>query len=85
MSLSYAFVAGCAWLIMANVMGMLPSKDNQWTNARILMVLGLPLTVWIYQSHGLWGALIFLALAASILRWPLWHLWLRIKKSMGNG
>lgn len=76
MSLSLIF--GFLWLIVANLIAMLPSRDHHWRNAYILMALGLPLTLWLFQSQGALITTAYLAAAASILRWPLYHAWKRL-------
>ncbi|MEO8243223.1 MAG: DUF2484 family protein [bacterium] len=68
-------IAACLWLILANLIAMFPSKDYHWRNAYRLMALGAPLTLWLAETQSLWIALIFLACASSILRWPLWYAW----------
>lgn len=63
------------WLIVANLLAMLPSKDHHWRNAYILIAIGIPLLGWVtYESGPVWG-LILLAAAASVLRWPVIYLW----------
>lgn len=77
--LTPAFVLGCLWLVVANVLAMLPSKDNHWRRAYVLMAIGVPLLTWIAYSNGIWVALLFLVAGMSILRWPVIYLtrWLR--------
>jgi len=83
MSATLALVAGLIWLIAANVLGMLPSRDQHWSNAYRLIAVGLPILIWIAVAKGLvWAALFFLA-AASVLRWPLVHVWRWIKTRLG--
>ena len=66
---------GCLWLIVANLIAVLPTRDHHWRAAYALMAAGLPLLIWITATQqALWSAAFLLA-AASILRWPLWHLW----------
>ena len=67
------------WLVLANVLGMLPSKDDHWTRARVLIALGLPLLVWVFWQNGVWIGLLAFAAGASVLRWPLRYFlrWLR--------
>ena len=67
------------WLITANLIAMLPSRDHHWRAAYALMATGLPLLLWIFHSHGALWTLTFLLAAASILRWPLWYAWRWIK------
>lgn len=70
-----AIWVACVWLIAANLAAILPSKDNHWRRAYVLMATGAPLTVWLGFSQGWPASLIFLACAASVLRWPLILFW----------
>ncbi len=62
------------WLIMANLIAMLPSRDHHWRAAYLLMATGLPLLIWIFQTHGALWTLTFFFAACSLLRWPVWIL-----------
>lgn len=69
------------WLILANLIGMLPSRDRHWRAAYGLISVGVPLLGWLTWEAGPVVGLVVLAAAASILRWPavfLWR-WLRRK------
>lgn len=72
-------IGGCIWLIAANLLGMVPSRDNHWARAYVLIALGLPLLAYIISQNGLLVGLAFLVAGASILRWPVIYLgrWLR--------
>ncbi len=72
-------VLACLWLIAANLLALLPSRDNHWTCAYILIALGVPLLGWVTWAMGPVVGLLVLAAGASILRWPLLFLgrWLR--------
>lgn len=73
--MSIAIVAALLWLIAANVIAMFPSRDQHWTNAYILIAIGIPLAGCVTYFHGpIWGML-FVAGGASVLRWPLVYLW----------
>lgn len=70
-----ALTAALVWLVAANVIAMLPSRDHHWRAAYVLIAVGIPLVGWVtYQSGPIWG-LIILAAGASVLRWPLIYLW----------
>ena len=72
-------IAGLIWLIAANLLGMVPSRDNHWRRAYALIAVGVPLLGWMTYSFEPWVALVFLAAGASVLRWPLVYLarWVR--------
>ncbi len=77
--MSLSLILACIWGVTANVIAMLPSKDHHWTNAYILIAIGVPivgLTTW---QHGPWIGLLMLVAGASVLRWPVIYLgrWLR--------
>lgn len=78
-----ALVAGLVWLVAANLIGMLPSKDHHWRNAYGLIVVGLPLLIWLTYENGPWWGLAFLIAAGSVLRWPLRYLWRWIRARVG--
>ncbi len=69
MSLSFVFT--CLWFVVANVVGMLPSRDHHWTAAYWLFGCGVPLLGWLTMQHGPVAGMIALAMGASVLRWPL--------------
>jgi hypothetical protein len=64
-------ILGLVWLVAANLIGMLPSRDHHWTAAYGLIAVGVPLLGWIVLTAGPWVGLLFLAGGASILRWPV--------------
>ena len=57
----------CLWLIAANVLAMLPSRDNHWTRAYVLIALGVPLLAFVSYQNGLFWGVAFLIAAASVL------------------
>lgn len=74
-----SLIAAAVWLFAANVMAMIPSKDNLWQRAYFLIAVAAPLTVWLVLQNGWLIGLVFLIAAASLLRWPLIYLirWVR--------
>jgi hypothetical protein len=75
--LTFAFL----WLILANVIAMLPSKDRHWRAAGVLITVGIPILGWVTWVEGpVWG-LLLLACAASVLRWPLIYLFRKVKRT----
>ena len=77
--MSLPLIAGFLWLIVANVIAMVPSRDHHWRNAYRLIGLGLPILAWITHANGPLSGLLFLAGGASVLRWPVWYLWKWLK------
>ncbi len=82
MSATLALIAALVWLILANVVGMLPSKAQHWSNAYRLIAVGLPILVWLGLTNGALYALVFLVAAGSVLRWPLVYLWRWIRRRL---
>ncbi|MFN4154583.1 MAG: DUF2484 family protein [Paracoccaceae bacterium] len=79
-----ALTAALLWLVVANVIAMFPSRDHHWRAAYVLIAIGIPLVGWVTaQSGPVWGLLI-LAAGASVLRWPLIHLWRWLKDRNGT-
>lgn len=67
------------WLIVANLIGMLPSRDYHWRAAYGMIAIGLPLLVWLVWEGGVITGLVIFVAAASVLRWPVIYFgrWLR--------
>lgn len=72
-------IAALIWLIAANLIGMLPSRDHHWRNAYVLIAVAVPILIWLVYAKGLLWALAFLLAAGSVLRWPVIFLlrWIR--------
>ncbi|WGW03305.1 DUF2484 family protein [Tropicibacter oceani] len=77
-----SLILACAWAVLANVLGMLPSKDNHWTRAYVLIALGIPLVGYVTYENGPWIGLAVLAAGMSVLRWPLRYLAAWIKRTV---
>ncbi len=69
------------WGLIANVLAMIPSKDNHWTRAYILIAVGVPIVGYVTYENGPWVGLIVLAAGMSVLRWPVIYLtrWTKAK------
>jgi len=72
--MSYSLSAACCWIILAAILAAIPSQDNHWRRAYLLMTLGLPILIWVYVSDGLFWGLAVTAAMASVFRWPLRYL-----------
>ena len=71
------------WLIAANVIAMVPSRDYHWRAAYVLIALGVPLLGWVTWELGPVVGLVLLAAGASILRWPVVYLWRWLRRQTG--
>ena len=79
--MSLSLILACAWAALANVIAMFPSKDQHWTNAYVLIALGIPIDGFVTWQHGPWIGLLVLAAGMSVLRWPVIYLtrWIRAR------
>lgn len=77
--MSIPLVLAALWAVCANLLAMMPSRDQHWRSAYILIAFGIPVLGWVTWAHGPWIGLLVLAGAMSILRWPLIYLgrWIR--------
>jgi hypothetical protein len=77
--LPLSLILACVWFVLANVLALLPSRDNHWTRAYILIAVGIPILGFVTLQLGPWIGLLVLLAGASILRWPLIYVgrWLR--------
>lgn len=78
MTLSLTLAA--LWFIVANLIGLIPSKHNHWPQAYVLIAVGVPILGYVTYENGPWIGLLVLAGAASILRWPVVYLWRWLRK-----
>ena len=83
--MTLSLIAACLWIVTANVMAMLPSKDNLWRRAYILIAIGVPLLGWVTYENGPLIGIIALAAGMSVLRWPVLYLGRWIKRQMARG
>ena len=72
------------WVVLAFVMAAVPSNDNHWRRAYVLIALGLPMLGWIVWAEGLLMGLLGLTVGMLVLRWPVYFLWKRIKTLLGR-
>ncbi len=80
---SAPIIAACLWLIAGNIAAVLPSRDNHWRRAYVLIVLGFPILIWVALALGFWPAALFALAAASVLRWPLFYLGRLLRRVLG--
>lgn len=72
--MSISLVLACVWALLANVLAMIPSRDNHWFRAYVLIGLGLPLLAFVVWENGAFVGLLVLAAGMSVLRWPVRYL-----------
>jgi CHASE2 domain-containing sensor protein len=77
--MTLSLILACLWAVLANVLAMVPSSDNHWTRAYILIAIGIPLVGYVTYENGHWIGLLVLVAGMSVLRWPVRYLfsWLR--------
>nr|WP_170538173.1 DUF2484 family protein [Ruegeria arenilitoris] len=77
--MSWSIALAALWGVAANVLAMIPSKDNHWTRAYALIAVGIPILGFVTYENGPWVGLFVLAAGMSVLRWPVIYLgrWLR--------
>lgn len=77
--MSASLVLACLWVLAANVAAMIPSRDNHWTRAYMLIAAGIPILGYVTWQHGGLAGLVVLVAGMSMLRWPVIYLgrWIR--------
>lgn len=73
------------WVVLAFVMAAIPSTDNHWRRAYVLMAIGVPALIWIFWQHGMVYGLLGLAVGCLVLRWPLIFFWRWVKRKADKG
>ena len=79
-----SLLCAALWLVAANLMAMIPSKDNLWQRAYLLIAVGIPLLGWVTYQNGAWVGLLALAAGMSVLRWPVIYLTRCAKRVVGR-
>ena len=78
--MTLALVAALLWLVVANVVAMVPTRDRHRRAAFALIAAGIPILGWVTYTCGPVVGLVILAGAASVLRWPLLRLWRAVRR-----
>ena len=78
-----SLILALAWLVIANVIAMFPSKRSHWPAAYALLAVGLPLWVWVWVENGWFIALVILVAGGSVLRWPVLFAWRWVRRVFG--
>ncbi|MEE3361740.1 MAG: DUF2484 family protein [Pseudomonadota bacterium] len=82
--MSLSLVLALVWALAANILAMIPSKDNHWTRAYILIGIGIPLLGYVTYENGPWIGLLVLAAGMSVLRWPVRYLLRWVRRQVGR-
>ena len=72
--MSLSLVLACLWAVLANILAMLPSRDNHWRRAYFLIAIGIPILGFVTFEHGPWVGFLVLLGGMSLLRWPVIYL-----------
>lgn len=72
------------WVVLAFVMVAIPSNDNHWRRAYVLIGVGVPLLIWIVLKDGALMGALALFVGGLVLRWPVYFLWQRVKQGLGK-
>lgn len=77
--MTLSLILASLWAVAANLLAMLPSRDNHWRLAYGLIGCGIPLLGYVTYQNGPWIGLLVLGAGMSVLRWPVISLtrWLR--------
>ncbi|MBY5972156.1 DUF2484 family protein [Pseudooceanicola marinus] len=77
--MSESILLAALWGVAANILAMVPSRDNHWSRAYLLIACGIPILGFVTMQHGPVAGLIVLLGGMSILRWPVVYLgrWVR--------
>ncbi len=69
-----SLILACIWALLANLLAMLPSRDNYWGRAYVLIAIGVPILGYVTYETGPWTGLLVLVAGMSMLRWPVIYL-----------
>lgn len=69
--MSLSLILAACWAVLANVLAMIPSRDNHWRRAYMLIAAGVPILGFVTYENGPWIGLLVLFAGMSMLRWPV--------------
>ena len=81
--MSLSLILACLWLVGANLIGMVPSRDHHWRAAYGLIAVGIPIVGYVTWQMGPVLGLLVLAAGASVLRWPVYYVWRWVRGFVG--
>ena len=73
------------WVVLAFILSVIPSTDNHWRRAYILIAIGVPILIWLTWQEGLWMGLLGLFVGGLVLRWPVYFLWRWLQELLKGG
>ena len=79
-----SLIALFVWLLAANVLAMIPSKDNHWRRAYFLLACAVPLLIWLFYENAWWVGVLAIAAGMSVLRWPVIYLMRWARRTLGG-
>lgn len=84
--MSLSLILAALWALTANVLAMIPSRDNHWRRAYALIAFGIPILGYVTYENGPWWGLAVLIAGMSVLRWPVIYFgrWLRKHVPFGS-
>lgn len=83
--MNISLLLACLWGITANVLAFLPSRDNHWRRAYVLIAVGIPILGYVTYENGPLLGLLVLGAGMSMLRWPVIYLWRWGKRRLRPG
>ena len=79
-----SFLLACGWIVLAQVIALLPSRDRHWRAAYGLIAIGIPILIYLWIENGWLLAVLGLAAGMSILRWPVIYAWRWVRRILGR-
>jgi hypothetical protein len=83
--MTLSLVLACLWAVAANVLAMLPSRNNYWRRAYVLIALGVPILGFVTWQNGPWMGLLAMVAGMSVLRWPVIYVGRWMRRWLGQG
>ncbi|SFT82226.1 DUF2484 family protein [Sedimentitalea nanhaiensis] len=69
-----SLILAALWALGANILAMLPSRDNHWRRAYGLIIVGIPILGYVTFQNGPWVGMAVLLAGMWMLRWPVIYL-----------
>lgn len=68
--MSLSLTVACAWVVVACLGALFPSRRHHWPFAYVLIAVGIPVLGFVTYVHGPFVAFVVMLGGMSILRWP---------------